>query len=126
MINSKKRRPAICPAEKRRETRVSEENKVVFQIIPENEEEERAFYSFSVDVSLGGLRIMTDMPLPVRTKVKVEITLSDTKKVITGIAEVRWVKSLVEDKIFEMGLEFVDLDPHSQLFLFEHVSKKLL
>lgn len=112
------------PIEKRREKRLDEENKVVFQIISENVEGEEAFYSFSRDVSVGGLRIMTNSPLPVKTRVRLEIALSDSKKMVSGIAEVKWVKSLFDDEIFEMGLEFVELDPQSKIFLLEHVYKK--
>lgn len=68
---------------------------------------------------------MTDSPLPVKTRVRLEIAFSDSKKLVSGVAEVRWIKSLFDDEVFEMGLEFVELDPQSKLFLFEHVYKKI-
>ncbi|HAR37028.1 MAG TPA: hypothetical protein DCR87_09080 [Acidobacteria bacterium] len=112
--------------EKRREKRLDEENKVIIHVIPENEQQEESFYSFSRDISVGGLRLMTDSPLPVKTRVKLEIALTESKKLISGIAEVRWVKSLFEDEVFEMGLEFVELDPQSRVHLLEHVYRKVL
>ncbi|MGB9765439.1 MAG: PilZ domain-containing protein [Candidatus Saccharicenans sp.] len=126
MVNQRLRRPAILSIEKRREKRLDEENKVIIQIISENDELKESFYSFSRDVSVGGIRVMTDSPLPVKTRVKLEIALSDSKKLVSGIAEVRWVKSLFDDEIFEMGLEFVDLEPQSKVFLLEHVYKKMI
>jgi len=120
------RRPAILSIEKRREKRLDEENKVVLHVLSENESLEESFYSFSKDISVGGLRIMTDSPLPVKTRVKMEIALSDSKRLVSGIAEVRWIKSLFDDEVFEMGLEFVDLDPQSKVFLIEHIYKKML
>jgi len=120
------RRPAILSIEKRREKRLDEENKVVLHVLSENESLEESFYSFSKDISVGGLRIMTDSPLPVKTRVKLEIALSDSKRLVSGIAEVRWIKSLFDDEVFEMGLEFVDLDPQSKVFLIEHIYKKML
>jgi uncharacterized protein (TIGR02266 family) len=120
------RRLAILSIEKRREKRLDEENKVVLHVLSENEGLEESFYSFSKDISVGGLRIMTDSPLPVKTRVKLEIALSDSKRLVSGIAEVRWIKSLFDDEVFEMGLEFVDLDPQSKVFLIEHIYKKML
>jgi uncharacterized protein (TIGR02266 family) len=125
-FKSQLRRRAILTIEKRREKRLSEENKVVLQVVSENENLEESFYSFSRDISVGGLRIMTDSPLPVKTRVKLEIALSDSKKLVSGIAEVRWIKGLFDDEVFEMGLEFVELDPQSKVFLLEHVYKKIL
>jgi len=58
---------------------------------------------------------MTDSPLPVKTRVRLEIALAESQKLITGLAEVRWVKSLFDDDVFEMGLEFVELDPQSRI-----------
>ncbi len=112
--------------EKRREKRLDEENKVVIHVFPENEQPEESFYSFSKDVSVGGLRIMTDQPLPVKSRVRLEIVLSESKKLITGTAEVRWVKSLFDDEVFEMGLEFIELNPQSKVHLLEHVYRKMI
>ncbi|MDD8030548.1 MAG: PilZ domain-containing protein [Acidobacteriota bacterium] len=112
--------------EKRREKRLGEENKVVLKVITPNEQAEESFYSISRDISVGGLRVMTDSPLPVKTRVKLEIALSDSKKLISGIAEVKWVKNLFEDEVFEMGLEFIELDPQSRVYLLEHVYRKVL
>jgi len=122
----KEERVLISAMEKRREKRLDEENKVVLHVLAEDGQEKQSFYSFSRDLSVGGLRIMTDSPLPVKTKLKIEIALSESKKVISGLAEVRWVKSLFEDEVYEMGLEFIDLDPQSKVFLLEHIYKRTI
>jgi uncharacterized protein (TIGR02266 family) len=127
VLIKRQRREAILTAmEKRREKRLDEENKVVLQVISENEQTGESFYAISRDISVGGLRVMTDSPLPVKTRVKLEVALSDSKKLISGISEVRWVKSLFEDEVFEMGLEFVELDPQSRVYLLEHVYRRIL
>lgn len=112
--------------EKRQEKRLDEENKVVLHVPSEDGQEKQSFYSFSRDISVGGLRIMTDSPFPVKTKLKIEIALSESKKVISGLAEVRWVKSLFEDEVYEMGLEFIELDSQSKVFLLEHIYKRTI
>ena len=111
--------------EKRREKRLDEENKVILKIIPEKNEREEIFYSLTEDISPGGLRIITDKPFPVKTKLKVEIVLPDEKKVIEGLVEVRWIKNRPEGEIYEMGLEFVELDGQNKIHLLEHVYKKV-
>jgi c-di-GMP-binding flagellar brake protein YcgR len=123
-FKSQLRRRAILTIEKRREKRLGEENEVILWVVSENENLEESFYTFSRDISVGGLRIMTDSPLPVKTRVKLEIALSDSKKLVSGIAEGRWIKGLFDDEVFEMGLEFVEFDPQSKVFLLEHVYKK--
>lgn len=126
LIILKRSGSAISVMEKRREKRLDEENKVVLHVRWNKDHEVQSFYSFSRDISAGGLRIMTDSPLPVRTRLKMEIMLSDSKKIISGQVEVRWIKSLFEDEVYEMGLEFIDLDPQSKIFLMEHVYKKII
>jgi len=95
--------------EKRREKRLDEENKVVLHVLAEDGQEKQSFYSFSRDLSVGGLRIMTDSPLPVKTKLKIEIALSESKKVISGLAEVRWVKSYLKMKFMKWDWNLLSL-----------------
>jgi len=126
LLSKRKKQVLSSVMEKRREKRLDEENKVVLHVTSEDGQEKQSFYSFSRDISVGGLRIMTDSPLPVKTKLKIEIALSESKKLISGLAEVRWVKSLFEDEVYEMGLEFIELDSQSKVFLLEHIYKRTI
>jgi len=109
--------------EKRREVRIPDELK--FTLSPYSDmgssSAREAFFSLTRDISAGGARIITNVPLPVDTLARFEIGLSRLRKIVHGTCRIRWVNRLFEDDIFEMGLEFVDLDPESIGALLEHV-----
>ena len=112
--------------EKRKEKRILEENKVVLNILPEGNVPESAetypsLYSLTQDISAGGIRIMTDSPLPVDSNVKFEIALSRTRRLVNGTGKVRWLNSLFEDQVFEAGLEFTELGPEGVGAILEHI-----
>ncbi|MHB8094764.1 MAG: PilZ domain-containing protein [Candidatus Aminicenantales bacterium] len=109
--------------EKRREERIPDELKFTLNPFSDTESAsaEETYFSLTRDVSAGGARIITNVPLPVDTLCRFEIGLSRLRKIVQGTCRVRWVNRLFEDDIFEIGLEFVDLDAESIGALLEHV-----
>lgn len=109
--------------EKRREERIPDELKFTLNPFPDaaSAGAKEVRYSLTRDISAGGARIVTNVPLPVDTLARFEIGLSRLRKIVHGTCRVRWVNRLFEDDIFEIGLEFVDLDPESIGALLEHV-----
>jgi len=99
--------------EKRRDKRIKNENKLIFEIIScdSSLKNKKIFYTLTKDMSLGGVNIRTDTFLPVDTLVKIDLPLPKMHKIISVRGKVRWIKSLYEDEVFEAGLEFVDT-PH--------------
>ncbi|MDH4220988.1 MAG: PilZ domain-containing protein, partial [Candidatus Aminicenantes bacterium] len=99
--------------EKRREKRIKKENKLIFEVFStdRNLENKKIHYTLTKDISLGGVNIRTDTFLPVDTLVKIDLPLPKMHKIISVRGKVRWVKSLYDDEVFEVGLEFVDT-PH--------------
>jgi c-di-GMP-binding flagellar brake protein YcgR len=99
--------------EKRRDKRIKNENKLIFEIIScdSSLKNKKIFYTLTKDMSLGGVNIRTDTFLPVDTLVKIDLPLPKMHKMISVRGKVRWIKSLYEDEVFEVGLEFVDT-PH--------------
>ncbi|MBC7365038.1 MAG: PilZ domain-containing protein, partial [Candidatus Aminicenantes bacterium] len=71
-------------------------------------------------------KVITNTPFSVKTRLEIEMPLPGEKKIIEGIAEVRWVKSRPEGDIYEMGLEFVELDQQNKIHLLEHVYRKII
>lgn len=112
--------------ERRREDRLREENKVILSIMANGNIHgpKEIYFSLTRDISPGGIRIMTDAPLPLDARVKVEISLAKSRIRLQGITRVCWVKELFGKDVFEMGLEFLDLDPETELSLVEHIYKK--
>lgn len=112
--------------EKRKEKRLDEENKVILRPLSDKSGEDEVYYAFSEDISPGGLKIIADIPFSVKTRFEVEVALPGEKRIIKGIAEVRWVKTKPEGDIYEMGLEFVELDNQNRIHLLEHVYRKMI
>ncbi|MGA2533665.1 MAG: PilZ domain-containing protein [Candidatus Aminicenantales bacterium] len=112
--------------ERRRDPRFREENKIVLTLIPEGTapRPKQTFYSLTNDISMGGIRIMTDAPLPVDSRVKLEITLSKPRKSIQAVARVRWVKDLFGKHVYDMGLEFEEICSADKLVLIDHLYGK--
>ena len=112
--------------ERRRDPRVREENKVVLTVIPEGTAPgpKQTHYSLTKDISMGGIRIMTDAPLAVDARVKLEITLSKSRKSIQAVARVRWVKDLFGKDVYDMGLEFEEIGSADELVLIDHLYGK--
>ncbi len=109
--------------DKRRDVRIVEENKVVVSLMTGEIQAGRpgVFYSLTRDISMGGLRIMTAAPLEVGARVRVDLTLGRSRKRIRAVAEVRWVRDLYAGEIFEVGLQFVELEPDDEFALMNHI-----
>jgi Tfp pilus assembly protein PilZ len=72
----------------------------------------KIFYTLTKDISLGGVNIRTDTFLPVDTVVKIELSLPKMHKMLYVRGRVKWIKSLYDDEVFEIGLEFMDIPPN--------------
>ena len=81
--------------ERRRTPRIKEENKVTITVISgeENLPEKKINYYLSKDISTSGIRIQTNIFLPVNTQLKIEVTLKDSPQMITAFAKVIWIKT---------------------------------
>lgn len=78
-------------------------------------------YSLTQDISVGGVRIITDEALEEGERVRVDITLGRSRKRIRAVAEVRWVRELYAREVFEVGLRFAGLDPDDEFALMDHI-----
>jgi c-di-GMP-binding flagellar brake protein YcgR len=113
--------------ERRRDPRIKEENRVTVSVIPNGSVHgsREVYHSLTRDLSLGGVRIMTDAPLAIDARVRVVLTLAKSRRRIQAVARVRWVKELFGRDVFDMGLEFVEIDPEAELALIDHVYGKI-
>jgi hypothetical protein len=109
--------------DRRRDVRLVEENKVVVSLMTGELQPGRpgVFHSLTRDISLGGLRIMTGVRLEPGTRVRLELTLGRSRKRLRAVAEVRWVRDLYDDEVFEAGLRFSGLDPETEFALMDHI-----
>jgi len=109
--------------DKRRDVRLSEENKVVVSLMTGEIQPGTplVYYSLTRDISMGGVRIMTVAPLEAGARVRLDITLGRSRKRIRAVAEVRWVKELYDKEVFEAALQFVGLEPNAEFALIDHL-----
>ena len=62
----------------------------------------------SVDISVGGVQIMTDQKLEPENRLKLILSISPTTPPIAILARVAWVRQVENKKTFFLGLEFLE------------------
>ena len=109
--------------DKRRDVRLSEENKVTVSLMTGDIQPGTplVYHSLTRDISMGGVRIMTVAPLEAGARVRLDITLGRSRKRIRAIGEVRWARELYGKEVYEAGLQFVGLEPNAEFALIDHI-----
>jgi c-di-GMP-binding flagellar brake protein YcgR len=122
----KKREPAWPIRERRQENRINEEDKVVIELLTNGQPpgDKSVINALTKDISPGGARIMTNILLPANTILKMEIVLSNRRRRVHTTGTVRWARSVYEEELFEMGIEFTHISPEDKMLLLEHTYRK--
>ncbi|MCJ7582265.1 MAG: PilZ domain-containing protein, partial [Candidatus Aminicenantes bacterium] len=109
----------------RREKRFEEENKVVIEWANYKDPKRNdAIYAFTMDISIGGSKILTDVNFPVDTLFVITLTLSRSSQIITLPAKVKWVNPVYDGGLYEVGLEFIHEQPQTIAGFFKHLYGK--
>lgn len=113
--------------ERRRSTRLQEDNNVTITIISEetNLPNERTFHNLSKDISVSGIRIQTNIYLPINTLLEIKITLKNPLQIIRASAKVVWIQGIAIFDFYEAGLEFINTSNEMIQQLEQYVSSKL-
>ena len=106
--------------EKRKTERLNEFNEITTTIISG----EKNFYNYSEDISVSGAKICANILLPVDTLLKIDFTLNAIHKRITALGKVKWSKSILEDKMCEAGVEFIDTPSELIKKIYDYISWK--
>jgi hypothetical protein len=124
--NEKKRTGQKKDAELRKAERLNEEHKITITIVSEDEHllKEKILYKFSKDISESGIKIRGNIPLPVDTLLKIDLTLERLHEKITALGKVKWVEFNLEDGTFEAGVEFVDTSNEAIKKIEEYILSK--
>jgi c-di-GMP-binding flagellar brake protein YcgR len=122
----KMKEPTRMTRERRRESRINEEDKVVIELLTNGQtpDDMSTINALTKDISPGGVRIMTNLLLPVDTPLKMEIVLSQRRRRIHTMGVVRWARSVYEEELFEMGIEFSQISAEDKMLLLEHTYRK--
>ena len=96
--------------ELRKAQRLNEEHNITITILSEEKNllKERILYKFSKDISESGIKIQGNIPLPVDTLLRIDLTLGRLHPKITALGKVKWVEFNTEDGSFEAGVEFIE------------------
>jgi len=118
--------PSGQPRERRKDSRLSEENKVVIELLADGRTtaEKTIINALTKDISPGGVRVMTDILLPVDALLKIEIVLSQRRRLVSAMGLVRWTRSVYGEEMFEIGIEFTQISPDEKMLLLEHTYRK--
>lgn len=110
--------------ENRKDKRISEENRVAIELAgPSPADEPRIVSALTKDISLGGARIITDHFFEIGASLRMTLYLSKSKQIVKARGDVRWNR-MVEDGLYEMGVEFEHGIPTGVLVLINHLYGK--
>ena len=112
--------------ELRRAQRLNEEHNITITILSEDKNllKEKILYKFSKDISESGIKIRGNIPLPVDTLLRIDLTLERLHQKITALGKVKWVEFNTEDGSFEAGVEFVDTSSEAILKIEDYILSK--
>jgi hypothetical protein len=99
--------------EKRRFTRLSREMPIRKKV----QNSDSIEVSKAQDISTGGLRIATDTPLHVGTKLNIEVDIPGSSTPYYAIGEVVWYKEKeqAQDNKFDIGIRFLRIVSKTEL-----------
>jgi c-di-GMP-binding flagellar brake protein YcgR len=110
--------------ENRKDKRIPEENRVAIEVPgPSPADEPRIVNALTKDISLGGARIVTDRLFEVGSSLRMTLFLSKSKQIVKARGDVRWNR-MIEDGLYEMGVEFEHGIPTGVLVLIQHLYGK--
>jgi hypothetical protein len=110
--------------ENRKDKRIAEENRVAIELPGTSlSAEPRIVNALTKDLSLGGARVVTDRFFEVGASLRMTLYLSKSKQVVKVRADVRWNR-MIDDGLYEMGVEFEHGIPTGVLVLINHLYGK--
>jgi hypothetical protein len=110
--------------ENRKDKRIAEENRVGIELPgPSPADDPRLVNALTKDISLGGARVITDRLFEVGSSLRMTLYLSKSKQIVKVRADVRWNR-MVDDGLYEMGVEFEHGIPTGVLVLINHLYGK--
>jgi len=114
-------------SDRRRDPRIEEEKEVILEIVNSrslNEQERKQLLARSLDISVGGIRLEAAEEFPPESLIRLKIPSDQLGKWIQVFGRVKWIRKTEEEKIIELGLEFIDTPPETVLDLMEHIYRR--
>jgi c-di-GMP-binding flagellar brake protein YcgR len=109
--------------ERRKTPRLKEESDVTITVVSEGKNQ-KVVYDSSKDISVYGAKIHSREMFPINTLLEIDFTSKTVQDKITALGKVKWIKVIIEDASYEMGVEFVKTPGDAMKKLEDYVSWK--
>lgn len=110
---------------RRKEGRRKEGKKITIELKHDDKihTDEKISFALTENISICGIKILSDKYFPVDSLVKISLTLAKTEKIVNTAGKVRWVNQL-SDQLWEIGIEIIDASMDTIKVLIEHLYKE--
>jgi hypothetical protein len=113
--------------ERRRSPRIQEDSEVIITVGEKSDkyQKENVMNNHGMDISTSGIRISTNIFLPMDTLLMMDIKLKYLQQKIRALGKVKWIKVIIEDESYEAGVQFVSSTREATHKLADYISWKL-
>ncbi|MBP7551828.1 MAG: PilZ domain-containing protein [Spirochaetes bacterium] len=109
-------------SEKRKFTRIRETIQIKYEIIDSSSKILQT--SYTQDISAGGFLIRVNAPLPIDSILKLKFFIKDGPEFIPAEARVIRIDEIAAGKVYEAGIELINVDKKDIELLTHYVTKK--
>jgi hypothetical protein len=114
--------------EKRKHPRVLDKNIVLVTLLTvpgQRDLEGRSFTCTTADLSVGGVRLISSMKIPVGTILELRVAAVSPPSAYKFVGRVSWQLEVLSPPAFFVGIEFTSADPATTASWFKFLEKKL-
>jgi len=109
--------------EKRRVARIKEESDVTITVVSEGKHQ-KVICDSSKDISVYEARLHSRDLFPVDTLLEIDFATKTVHEKIKALGKVKWIKVIIEDASYEIGVEFVKAPDEAVKKLEDYISWK--
>lgn len=109
--------------ERRKAPRLKEESDVTITVVSEGKHQ-KVICDSSKDISVYGARIHSRDFFPVDTLLDIDFATKSVHEKIKALGRVKWIKVIIEDESYEVGVEFVESPDEAVKKLEDYISWK--
>jgi len=109
--------------ERRKSPRLKDESDVTITVVSKGEGQ-KVIYDSSKDISIYGARIYSREMFPIDTFLQLDFMTKTLHNNITALGKVKWIKVVIEDSSYEVGVEFVKTSDDAMKKLEDYISWK--
>jgi len=109
--------------ERRRTPRLTEESDVTITVVSEGKHK-KVICDSSKDISMYGAKLHSRDLFPIDTLLEINFATKTMHEKIKTLGKVKWIKVIIEDNSYEVGVEFVETPDDAFKKLEDYISWK--